>query len=216
MAYHLIARLPASVEVDDLIQVGMIGLDEAISRCDPREGPLERFAMPRIRGAMIDELREAGWASRRCHRNRRLFEDAAQRLQNRWCRQPTDAEMAAELGLSLAAYQSELAQVHRSRLVPLDDVTGSQDDDDDEDLHTPAFGDPGADPLSQLEGQRLRWALAQAIRELPPREQSVMLMRYEHDMMFKDIGRELGVSESRVSQMHRHAVEMLRAQLQAH
>lgn len=217
VARHLRAQLPPSVDVDDLIQAGMIGLNEAIGRCDPAEaeaGGLEKFAMPRIRGAMIDELRATEWASRGCRQSRRDIDEAAQRLQQRLCRRPHDSEMAAELCLSLDEYQALLAKLHRSQLMPLDDIGLVGEDDDG--LHGRQFGDSTHDPLSVLEQQRMRLALVDAIHGLPEREQQVMLRHYGEDMMFKDIGRELGVSESRVSQVHRHAIDLLRAQLQAH
>lgn len=218
VARHLRAQLPPSVDVDDLIQAGLIGLNEAIGRCDPAEaeaGGLEKFAMPRIRGAMIDELRFTEWASRGCRQSRRAIDEAGQRLQQRLCRRPHDSEMAAELCLSLDEYHALQAKLHRSQLMSLDDL-GLAGDEDDDGLHGHHFGDTSDEPLSVLEQQRMRLALVDAIHGLPEREQQVMLMHYEDDMMFKDIGRELGVSESRVSQMHRHAVEMLRAQLQSH
>jgi RNA polymerase sigma factor FliA len=218
VARHLRAQLPPSVDVDDLIQAGLIGLNEAIGRCDPAEaeaGGLEKFAMPRIRGAMIDELRFTEWASRGCRQSRREIDEAGQRLQQRLCRRPYDSEMAAELCLSLDEYHALQAKLHRSQLMSLDDL-GLAGDEDDDGLHGREFGDTTSDPLSVLEQQRMRLALVDAIQGLPEREQQVMLKHYGEDKMFKDIGRELGVSESRVSQMHRHAVEMLRAQLQSH
>lgn len=218
VARHLRAQLPPSVDVDDLIQAGMIGLNEAIGRCDPAEaeaGGLEKFAMPRIRGAMIDELRATEWASRGCRQSRRDIDEAAQRLQQRLCRRPHDSEMAAELCLTLDEYHALQAKLHRSQLMPLDDA-GLVSEEDDDGLHGSEFGDSTHDPLSVLEQQRMRLALVDAIQGLPEREQQVMLRHYGEDMMFKDIGRELGVSESRVSQVHRHAIDLLRAQLQAH
>lgn len=215
MAYHLVTRLPASVEIDDLIQVGMIGLCDAIDRCTADVGGLEKFAMPRVRGAMIDELRGYDWVSRGCRRNQRQIEEATQRLTNRLCRRPTEAELAAELGMPIAEFQSELARVHRAQFVPLDDM-GLLGEDDDDGLHGGQFGDWGADPLSKLENERQHTAVDDAIRALPARERDVMLMHYRQDMTFKEIGRQIGVSESRVCQLHRQAVEMLRRRLTAH
>jgi RNA polymerase sigma factor for flagellar operon FliA len=215
MAYHLVTRLPASVEVDDLIQAGMIGLCDAMSRCTAEPEGLEKFAMPRVRGAMIDELRESDWASRSCRKSQRQIEEASQRLMHRLCRRPTDAELAAELGMPLADFQSALARVHGAQLVHLDDM-GLLGEDDDDGLHGGQFGDWGADPLSKLENERQHTAVGDAIRTLPARERDVMLMHYRQDMTFKEIGRQIGVSESRVCQLHRQAVEMLRRRLKAH
>lgn len=220
MAYHLVSRLPASVEVDDLVQAGMLGLSEAISRCEPSSGELERFARFRIKGAMIDELRELDWVSRQCRQSARRLDDALQRLQHRLCRRPTDAEWAAELGLTLEALQLEQGRVYRSQLVQLDDIEllGADHEDDDEHLlagHS-QFGDWNADPLTVLQKERRLSALAAAVLRLPPREQEVMVLHYTRDMKFKDVGLKIGVSESRVCQIHRHAVELLRARLQHH
>lgn len=215
MAYHLVARLPASVEVDDLIQAGMIGLCDAIARCTAEPGGLERFPLPRVRGAMIDELRESDWVSRSCRRIQRQIEDATQRLTNRLCRRPTDAEMAADIGMPLAEFQSERARVHRAQLIRLDDM-GLLGEDDDDGVHGRQFGDWSADPLAKLEEERQHTAVDEAMQALPARERDVMLMYYRQDMTFKEIGRQIGVSESRVCQLHRAAVERLRRCLTAH
>lgn len=215
VAHQLRARLPPSVELDDLIQAGMIGLSEAIQRCDPATGELEKFAMPRIRGAMIDEARASDWAARGCRKSRRDIDQAAQRLQQRLCRQPCESELAAELGLALADYQALLARLHRAQIVHLDDL-GLVDEDSDEGLHSTPLGDWSADPLSRLESQRLQQALAEAIQDLPEREQRVMLCLYDEDMKLRDIGQVLGVSESRVSQLHRQAIVLLRQRLRPH
>jgi RNA polymerase sigma factor for flagellar operon FliA len=220
MAYHLVSRLPASVEVDDLVQAGMMGLSEAISRCEPSSGELERFARFRIKGAMIDELRELDWVSRHCRQSARRIDDALQRLQHRLCRRPTDAELAAELDITLEALQLEKGRVHGSQLVQLDDMDLlSGDNGDDEDHLIPGhlqFGDWNADPLVMLQKERRLDALGAAILRLPPREQEVMVLHYTLDMKFKEIGQKIGVSESRVCQLHRHAVELLRARLHQH
>jgi len=215
MAFHLMARLPASVEVDDLIQVGMIGLSDAISRCTTEPDGLEKFAMPRVRGAMIDELRGADWVSRGCRRSQRQIELASQQLTHRLGRRPTDTELATELGIPLAAFQSALARVHGAQLVHLEDV-GLLGDGDDDDMPGDQVLDWAADPLSRLENERQHTALQEAISALPARERDVMFMHYRQDMTFKEIGRQIGVSESRVCQLHRQAVEMMRRSLTAH
>ena len=215
VAHHMRSRLPASVELDDLIQAGMIGLSEAIQRCDPANGELEKFAMPRIRGAMLDEARASDWAARGCRKGQRDIDQAAQRLQQRLCRRPSESEVAAELGLSLCEYQALRAKLHRAQIVHLDDLC-LDDEDSDDSLHAPQLGDWGADPMSRLGDQRLQQALADAIQGLPEREQQVMLHLYQDDMKLRDIGLALGVSESRVSQLHRQAIGLLRERLQLH
>ncbi len=220
MAYHMVSRLPACVDVDDLIQVGMMGLNEAISRCEPSEGDLEHFAKLRIRGAMIDELRELDWASRDCRRSGRQIEEAQNRLQHRLCRRPFESELAAELGMSLDELRADMDRVHRAQVVQLDDLNllGPEDDDcldDDLPVHQ-LFGDWSADPLVLLHREQRQAALDNAIQTLPPREQEVMKLHYQCDMKFKEIGQKLGVSESRICQIHRHAVELLRFRLRNH
>ncbi len=220
MAYHLVSRLPSSVEVDDLVQVGMMGLHDAISRCEPSTGELERFARFRIKGAMIDELRELDWVSRQCRRSARRMDEAVQRLQHLLGRRPTDAEVAAELGMALKEFQLEKGRVHRSQLVHLDDmdVIGTDHEDGEDHLNPvhQSFGDWNADPLTMLQEERRMSALSAAILRLPAREQEVMVLHYTKDMKFRDIGLKMGVSESRVCQLHRHAVELLRARLHQH
>lgn len=220
MAYHMVSRLPASVDVDDLIQVGMIGLSDAISRCKPGEGELERFAKFRIRGAMIDELRGLDWVPRQYRKSGREIELAVQRLQNQLCRRPTDTELAAELGIPLADVQHEMGKVYRAQLVQLDDMDllNAEGDDDREGSGAsgPSLGNWHADPLSLLEAGRRQNALADAIRALPSRVREVIVLHYSGDMSFREIGGQFGLSESRVCQLHRRAVELLRASLHNH
>lgn len=214
MAYHLLSRLPASVEVDDLIQVGMMGLVEAIDRCEPAQGVFEGFASQRIRGAMLDQLRDNDWMSRDARRNLKTIDRTIGRLQQQLCRTPADSEVARAMDLDLPTYQRVLGRVHSHQMVHLDDVEGCSEEDDTS--LDAGLRDAGADPLSMLEEQRLRMALVDAIQQLPEREQQVMTCYYVKDMKLKDIARQLGVSESRVSQMHSHAVSVLRSQLRSH
>ena len=214
LAYRLLSRLPASIEVDDLIQVGMIGLTEAIDRCEPAQGVFEGFASQRIRGAMLDQLRDNDWMSRDARRQLKAIDRTIERLQHQLCRTPADGEVAQAMDMDLPTYQRVLGRVHSHQMVHLDDVEGCSEEDDTS--LDAGLRDASADPLSMLEEQRLRMALVDAIHQLPEREQQVMTCYYEHDMKLKDIARRLGVSESRVSQMHAHAVSVLRSQLRAH
>ena len=215
LAHHLMARLPASVDIDDLIQVGMIGLNEALSRSDPAQGvQFETFASQRIRGAMLDELRDGDWLSRSSRKQQKDIEAAVQRLEQRLQRVPRESEIALELGLSLPEYQEMLGRVRGSQLVYLEDLSGGAEDEPFLDRFLPA--DEGANPQVQLSEQRMRTALVEGINKLPEREQQVMSMYYEHDMNLKEIAAVLGVTESRVSQLHSQSIARLRARLRAH
>ncbi len=215
IAHHMIAKLPPNVEVDDLIQVGMIGLAEALSRFEAAQGvQFETFASQRIRGAMLDELRGSDWMSRSSRKSQKDIEQALHRVEQRLGRSPLESEIAAELGLGLEEYQSLLGKVRGTQLVYLEDMQyGDEGDDGFLERHV---ADASADPLSQLRDQRLRGALIDAINALPEREQYIMGMYYEHDMNLKEIAAVLGVTESRVCQLHSQAIARLRAKMRAH
>ena len=185
LAHQMIAKLPANVELDDLIQVGMIGLSDALSRFDAAQGvQFETFATQRIRGAMLDELRGNDWMSRGDRRHQRSIEAAVHKLEQRHGRAPSESEIAREMGLSLVDYQELLGKVRGTQLIYLEDMSGDDGDDDYLDRHVV---DAGAHPLARMQDQRMREALVEAIKNLPEREQYVMSMYYEHDMNLKEI-----------------------------
>ena len=216
IALHMIAKLPANVELDDLIQVGMIGLAEALSRFESEQGvQFDTFASQRIRGAMLDELREGDWMSRSSRKSQKEIEQALNRLEQRLGRSPLESEIAAELGMDLDDYQSLLGKVRGTQLVYLEDIGGGDSDDSDDYLER-HVADADADPFALLRDQRLRSALVEAIKALPEREQYVMGMYYEHDMNLKEIAAVLGVTESRVCQLHSQAIARLRTKMRAH
>jgi RNA polymerase sigma factor for flagellar operon FliA len=211
LAHQMIAKLPANVEIDDLIQVGMIGLNDALSRFDTGQGvQFETFATQRIRGAMLDELRGADWMSRSNRKQQRSIEAAVHRLEQKLGRAPLESEIAKEMGISLSDYQELLGKVRGTQLVYLEDMSGDDGDQDYLDRHV---ADKEADPLSQLNDHRLREALVAAIKTLPEREQYVMSMYYEQDMNLKEIAAVLGVTESRVCQLHSQSIARLRVKL---
>ena len=211
LAHQMIAKLPANVEIDDLIQVGMIGLTDALSRFDAAQGvQFETFATQRIRGAMLDELRGNDYLSRGTRKQQRSIESAVHALEQRLGRVPVESEIAREMGLSLTEYQDLLGKVRGTQLVYLEDMSGDEGDNDFLDRHVV---DEQADPLAQLQDQRMRQALVQAIKVLPEREQYVMSMYYEHDMNLKEIAAVLKVTESRVCQLHSQSIARLRVRL---
>ncbi|MFZ3128163.1 MAG: RNA polymerase sigma factor FliA [Rhodoferax sp.] len=215
LAHHMMAKLPPSVEVDDLIQVWLIGLSDALSRFESSQGvQFETFATQRIRGAMLDELRGNDWMSRSSRKSQKDIEVVLRRLEHRLGRSPVESEIAAELGMSLADYQNLLGKVRGTQLVYLEDMSrGNEDDDTFLDRHV---ADSDADPMNMLRDQRLRESLVAAIKNLPEREQYIMSMYYEQDMNLKEIAAVLDITESRVCQLHSQSIARLRAKMRSH
>ncbi|QBK06368.1 RNA polymerase sigma factor FliA [Hylemonella gracilis] len=214
LAHHMMAKLPPSIQVDDLIQVGLIGLSEALTRYEATQGvQFETFATQRIRGAMIDELRENDWMSRGSRKSQKEIESALTRLEHQLGRSPSESEIAEALGMELAEYQALLYKVKGTQLVYLEDMSGGDDDEGFLDRH---MVDGESDPMALLRNQRLRSSLVDAIKGLPEREQYVMSMYYEQDMNLKEIAAVLGVTESRVCQLHSQSIARLRAKMRAH
>jgi RNA polymerase sigma factor for flagellar operon FliA len=208
IAHHLLARLPASVQVDDLIQAGVIGLLEASRNYDAGKGAsFETFAGIRIRGAMIDEVRRGDWAPRSVHRNGRRLQEAMARLEKRLGRDPSDMEVAVELAMSLEEYHNLAQDAVCTRLFSLEELAGEEGRPDD----FIAGREPS--PEQSVHGDALRRQLAQAIGELPERERLVLSLYYGDELNLKEIGLVLGVSESRVSQIHSQAALRLRTKL---
>jgi RNA polymerase sigma factor for flagellar operon FliA len=210
IAYHLMAKLPASVQVEDIIQNGMLGLLDAITRYEEGLGAqFETYAVQRIRGAMLDGLRENDWLPRSLRREMRRIEGAVHTLEQQHGRQPTERELAKVLDMELGEYQKMLQEARGYQLVYFEDFG---DDDDDDFLERHMIGD-AKDPLSLLEDQHMRNTLIQAIDDLPEREKMVMGLYYEEDMNLREIGEVLGVSESRVCQLHSQAIARLRSRI---
>jgi len=210
LAHHMKAKLPPSVEVDDLVQAGMIGLLDAISRYEETHGAqFETYAVLRIRGAMLDELRTSDWLPRSMRQNMRKIEAAMSALQQKLGHAPSESEVAKSLKLSLSDYQDMLSDGGGHQLVYYEDFHG--EDGNDSFLDRYAVDD--ADPLRSLLDGDFRQAVIDAIDALPPREKMLMGLYYEEELNLKEIGAVMGVSESRVSQLHTQAVARLRASL---
>ncbi len=210
IAYHLMAKLPASVQVDDLIQAGLIGLMDAAEHYDDAQGAqFEPYAVQRIRGSMLDELRQADWLPRTVRKSLRQIEATINKLEQKNKRAPSEAEVAKEMNLLLADYQQMLLDARGHQLLYYEDLQ----DSDDADFFERHVAGNANDPLQMLEDEGFRKVLIEAISMLPEREKQMMGMYYEQELNLREIGEVLGVSESRVCQLHSQAVVRLRAKL---
>lgn len=208
IAYHLIARLPSSVIVDDLIQSGMLGLLDAAEHYDPSQGAsFETYATIRVRGAMLDELRRNDWAPKSVHRKARDVMAAIQKIENKTGRDARNSEVAEELDMTLAEYHHVLQETNTCRILNFVDLNLEEDVTN----ISPAKMDG---PLDGLQSEEFREHLVEAIRSLPEREQLVVSLYYDDELNLREIGSVLDVSESRISQLLSQAHLRMRARLQ--
>jgi RNA polymerase sigma factor for flagellar operon FliA len=208
IAHHLLARLPSTVNVEDLIQSGMIGLLEAGANYDASRGAsFETFAGIRIRGAMIDEVRRGDWAPRSVHRNARRVAESMRTVELRSGGDASDAAVARELGVGIEEYHAMLQDTLCSRLFSLDELM------DEEHGEQASFGSAAYNPAMLAARERMVQATAAEIARLPERERLVLSMYYDDELNLKEIGLVLEVSESRVSQILSQATKRLRARL---
>lgn len=210
IAYHFMARLPASVQVDDLIQAGLMGLLDAAKNFDDTQGAqFETYAIQRIRGSMLDELRQADWLPRNVRKNLRRIESAISLLEQQLGRAPREQELAENLGVQLDEYQHMLLESRGYQLLHYEDFQETEDGD----FFDAYVSDAQVGPLDVIEDENFRRHLVTAIGALPEREKLVMGLYYEQELNLKEIGEILGVSESRVCQLHSQAVARLRSRL---
>jgi RNA polymerase sigma factor for flagellar operon FliA len=208
IAYHLSARLPDTVLLDDLMQAGMVGLLEAVRNYDAhKEASFETFAGIRIRGAMLDEVRRQDWTPRSVHRRSRMVSEAVHAIEAREGRHAHDTEIAEELGISLHEYHQILHETRGCRLMSLSEAADSEESMQE---RLPS-GRPGV--VEGLQDAELRERLAEVIAELPERERLVMALYYDEELNLREIGAVLGVSESRACQIHGQAVHRIRARV---
>ncbi len=210
IAYHLLARLPASVQVEDLIQSGMIGLFEAATNFDCSKGAsFETFAGIRIRGAMLDEIRKGDWTPRSVHKNSRMVSDAIRSLEAQYGRDVSDSEVAEKLEISLNEYHHILNEVSAGKIIGIEDLGVSDDSINYE--HSYKVDDP----YQSIEQIVFKKKLTECISTLPEREALVLSLYYDEELNLREIGQVLDVSESRVSQIHSQAMHRLKARMQS-
>jgi RNA polymerase sigma factor for flagellar operon FliA len=210
IAHHLMARLPANVQLEDLVQNGMLGLLDAFARYEKGLGAqFETYASQRIRGAMLDGLRENDWLPRSLRREMRRVESVLQQLEQQQGRPPSEGELAENLGMSLSDYQKLLQEARGHQMLYLDDFVGEEG----EDFLARHLGSSEDDPIVRLEDKSLRQHLVRAIDALPEREKLLMALYYEEELNLKEIGVIMGVTESRVCQLHSQAVSRIRSRL---
>jgi len=208
IAYHLMNRLPPNVQADDLIQAGMIGLLEASRNYDPSQGAsFETYSGIRIRGAMLDEIRRSDWTPRSVHRKARMVASAMREIENEQGRDARDVEVAELLGMSLPEYHKILKDASGCRIFSLEDLQAVGELPQDRSERAISG------PFEGMQRDAFKRALAEAISGLPERERMVIALYYDEELNLREIGQVLGVSESRVCQIHSQATLRLRSRL---
>jgi RNA polymerase sigma factor for flagellar operon FliA len=215
VAGRLGSGLPAHVDEGDLVSYGLLGLIGAIERFDPdRDIKFETYAIARIKGSIIDELRSMDWVPRSVRARARDIERAIGDLESRLTRAPTDEEIAAKLGITEEEFQDSLLEISRSSIAALDELWASPGSSGDAVALIDTIEDPSAaEPQSAMAHTELREALGEAISRLPEREKLVVTLYYYEELTLREIGEVLGVTESRVSQLHTKAILRLKARL---
>ncbi len=207
IAFHLIHRLPPNVQVDDLIQAGMLGLLEASSNYVTGHGAsFETFAGIRIRGAMLDEIRRLDWTPRSVHRKSREVAQAIKDIENKSGEDAKDTEVAAHLGLKLSEYHQILVDSASSKIFSIDSM-------DDEDNAIVKTADSSPTPYESVSKEHFQYSLTEVIKTLPEREQMVMALYYDEELNLREIGSVLDISESRVCQIHGQALLRIKSRM---
>jgi RNA polymerase sigma factor for flagellar operon FliA len=208
IAHHLIRRLPANVQIEDLMQAGAMGLLEAARQYDASHGAsFETYAGIRIRGAMLDEVRRQDWSPRSAHRSMREISAAIHAVESRTGRSAEARDVAQQMGVELDAYHALLRKSTEARVFSLEDLFGPDGDSGD------TIPGDAPDPAGAYEDFTLTEAIVDEIDKLPERERTVLALYYDEELNLREIGEVLGVSESRVCQIHSQALVRLRSRL---
>lgn len=216
LAWQMLGRLPSNVEIDDLIQAGLMGLLDAVRRYERQDdAQFETYAITRIRGAMIDELRSQDWLPRSVRSKAKSIEEAMSNLMQSLQREPTETEMAKELNISIAEYHSMLEDAHGVQILYYEDFNRNSENEDSGNAleYTDVDDQDGYNPFKSIVSNELRLALVQAISDLPEREKLLLSLQFEQDLNQKEIAAVLEVSEGRVSQIRSQAIARIRATL---
>lgn len=207
IAYHMISRLPHSVEIDDIIQVGMMGLMEAYKQYDVTKGAsFETYAGIRIRGAILDDVRKNDWFPRSVYRNSRMIANAIRKVEATNHRAAKDVEIAAELNMTLDEYHKVVADISLGQLCSLEELVTPDE------IINP-FDTNSQNPSDELEKEKFSKVLAKKIEDLPDREKLVLSLYYDKELNLKEIGEVLEVSESRICQIMGQALMRLKSKL---
>ncbi len=212
IAIRVHENLPVHVDLDDLVHAGILGLFDAASKYDPdKQVVFSSYAKHRIKGAILDSLRQLDWASRDMRRRHKQLEAATRDLSSTLQRAPTEAEVAAKLGMDVDRWRNMMLDLRNVGL-----VSASTRANENEDLPAPDFpSNPESQPDSICAREQLRSVLGEAMKTLPERYRKVVLLYYTNEMTMKEIGGILGINESRVSQIHKSALEKMAVALQA-
>ncbi|RPJ40545.1 MAG: FliA/WhiG family RNA polymerase sigma factor, partial [Candidatus Latescibacterota bacterium] len=214
VAGRLAVGLPSSVQIEDLIGSGSLGLMSAVERYDPgRDNKFSTFAIARIRGAMLDELRAMDWVPRSVRRKARQLESVHARLESENHRPARDDEIADGMEIDMREYFQLLEDVKGATLLSLNEHCSTGEEDSPSEIHETVQDMSCIDPIAALEVQKMRKVLDESLDNLPERERLVLILYYYEEMTLKEIGAILGVSESRVSQIHTKAILRLRGRL---
>lgn len=215
VAGRMAMNMPPQVEFDDLVSYGIFGLIDAIEKYEPARGfKFKTYATTRIRGAIIDELRALDWIPRSVRQKSRELQQVYAELENRLGRAATDDEIARELGISVKDLDQRLSDVSGTAVISLEDVWHVGSDDDEIQVGDTLAGSEKDMPNYKIEREEVKRILISAIKELPDREKEVIALYYYEELTLKEIGLVLGVTESRVSQLHSKAVLRLKSKLQ--
>ncbi len=214
VAGKLAVGMPQNVEFDDLVSYGVIGLFDAIDKFDPdKHVKFKTYAVTRVRGSIFDQLRQLDWVPRSIRQKTRELEDAVRRLEAQLGRSATDREIARELGISERDFEKLILKISGTTVLSLNDVWYPGDDNDRMSIGDSIESPQNRNPDAIVEKQEIKRVIVEAINDLPDKEKKVLVLYYYEDLTLKEIGAVLGVTESRISQLHTKAIMRLRGRL---